>query len=670
MADGWITIGTKIDNDKFDKQLRDIDKKIANEEKNTKLKLEAKIEAENELKRQQELVFQLEKQYAKAAEQAEKLQNIMSKKQQGVSLTPQEFMDLSGYEEVIKNEEKIGSQLDKMYDKQSKLNNSVKKTTQAYENSKNKVSELKDKAESINLKKQQKQVENFQKNMANVGKNTGNAIKSIGRLAIGVLSVASAYSLLKSASSTLGQYDEQYATNLEYIRYLLAETLAPALKYLVNLAGTLLSYLNYILNAWFGITLFSKNSAKNFSNAQKSTSKMKQDLQTAGFDEMQILSDTSTSDGGGGVAPSIDPTSIQGEIPEWLQWIVDNKDLILSVMAGIVVALGAWKLGLDAITSLGIGIMIAGVIKTVQSLLDYLEDPSWENFGKIIQGIGIFVIGLGVAFLGLPGIITGVAILILGIIVQYWNEIKSFLQKGIDWLSSKSDWVHEMFGDTIGEIYDTVVANIQLVLDWFDSLFKNVKIIFDNIVQFIQNVFAGNWKAAWENVKNIFAAIWEHMVKTANTFFGMIWNNAKAIVVTIGNGIVNIFKSVVNAVLWTIEQVLNGPIRTVNGLVGIINKLPGVSMPYLSEFHLPRLKVGGIINMPGRGVPVGGQAIGGEAGREGVIPLTDSQAMETLGETIGRYITINANIVNTMNGRVISRQLQQVKNSSDFAYNT
>ena len=312
MADGWITIGTKIDNDKFDKQLRDIDKKIANEEKNTKLKLEAKIEAENELKRHQELVFQLEKQYAKAAEQAEKLQNIMSKKQQGISLTPQEFMDLSDYEEVIKNEEKIGSQLDKMYDKQSKLNNSVKKTTQAYENSKNKVSELKDKAESINLKKQQKQVENFQKNMSNVGKNTGNAIKSIGRLAIGVLSVASAYSLLKSASSTLGQYDEQYATNLEYISYLLAETLAPALKYLVNLAGTLLSYLNYILNAWFGITLFSKNSAKNFSNAQKSTSKMKQDLQTAGFDEMQILSDTSTSDGGGGVAPSIDPTSIQG----------------------------------------------------------------------------------------------------------------------------------------------------------------------------------------------------------------------------------------------------------------------------------------------------------------------------------------------------------------------
>ena len=64
-----------------------------------------------------------------------------------------------------------------------------------------------------------------------------------------------------------------------------------------------------------------------------------------------------------------------------------------------------------------------------------------------------------------------------------------------------------------------------------------------------------------------------------------------------------------------------------------------------------------------------GGAIGGEAGAEGVLPLTDTQAMETLGETIGKYITINANIVNKMNGRVISRQLQTIRNDEDFAYN-
>lgn len=56
--------------------------------------------------------------------------------------------------------------------------------------------------------------------------------------------------------------------------------------------------------------------------------------------------------------------------------------------------------------------------------------------------------------------------------------------------------------------------------------------------------------------------------------------------------------------------------------------------------------------------------------QNGVIPLTDSQAMETLGEAIGKYITINANITNTMNGRIISRQIQQIIANQDFAYNS
>ena len=72
--------------------------------------------------------------------------------------------------------------------------------------------------------------------------------------------------------------------------------------------------------------------------------------------------------------------------------------------------------------------------------------------------------------------------------------------------------------------------------------------------------------------------------------------------------------------------------------------------------------------MPNKGTLVG-SAIAGESGAEGVIPLTDAQAMERLGEAIGRYITINANIINKMNGRVLSRELQTIKNEQDFAYN-
>lgn len=83
---------------------------------------------------------------------------------------------------------------------------------------------------------------------------------------------------------------------------------------------------------------------------------------------------------------------------------------------------------------------------------------------------------------------------------------------------------------------------------------------------------------------------------------------------------------------------------------------------------VPRLATGGIINNPGRGVPLG-RAIGGEAGSEGVIPLTDSQAMETLGQAIGRYITLNLTNVNQMNGRVLSREIKKVMANDEFALN-
>lgn len=73
--------------------------------------------------------------------------------------------------------------------------------------------------------------------------------------------------------------------------------------------------------------------------------------------------------------------------------------------------------------------------------------------------------------------------------------------------------------------------------------------------------------------------------------------------------------------------------------------------------------------MPGSGAFYHGAYIG-ERGAEAVVPLTDNQQMELLGATIGRYITVNANIVNTMNGRVISRELKQIKNEQDFAYNS
>ena len=432
MADGSIMIETKLSTDKFDKQIVNLEKKIKDEENKSELKLKAKLQAEDELKRHKKAIFEIEQEYEKTSQQVEHLQNIMSKQSRGISLTPQEFTDLQGSEKIISNNEKIGETLDKMYAKEVKLNNAVDRTSLAYSQIQSNVSAYKAKIESVNMQKQQAQVSQLKNGFNKMNTSVSSSIKHIGKLALGIFSVASAYRLMSSASSTLGQYDEQYATNLEYIRYLIAQAIAPALKYVVNLASTLLSYLNYILNAWFGITLFSKNSSKNFMKARESTSKIKKDLQTTPFDEMNVLSDTSSSGTSGAVAPSIDPSMLQGEVPDWLKWIVDNKDLILSTLAGIAAGIVAIKWGLGGIKALGIGIMVKGIIDLITSLKDYIEDPSWENFGKVIKAIGEIILGLGIIIGNVPLIVAGAIVFIVGTIVKYWEQIKAFLQQGID----------------------------------------------------------------------------------------------------------------------------------------------------------------------------------------------------------------------------------------------
>ena len=645
MADGWITIGTKLATDKFDKQITDLEKKIKNEEEKTQLKLKAKLQAEDELKRHKQAIFEVEKEYERTSKQVEHLQNIMSKQSSGVSLTPQEFTDLQGSKQIIAENDKIGSQLDKMYAKEVKLNNAVDRTSLAYSQIQSNVSGYKAKIESIKLQKQQSQVNEIKKGFDNVGKSVSTSIKHIGRLALGVLSVRSAYLLARQASSTLGQYDEQYATNLEYIRYLIAQAIAPALKYVVNLASTLLSYLNYILNAWFGITLFSKNSAKNFAKAQGSTAQMKKDLQTTTFDEMNVLSDTSSnsSGGGGATVPTIDPSEIAGEVPDWLKWLADNKDLILSVMAGVGAGLLAWKLGLEGIKALGIGLLIAGIVYTIESLLEYLKDPSWENFGKIIKGVGIAIIGLGAIIGSVPVAVAGAIVLIVGTIVKYWEQIKSFLQQGIDWLKGKSDWIHEMFGDEIGDLYDFIVDTLQDTLNMFDGLFSGIKQIFDGIIKIIKGVFTGDWKQAWEGLKQVVAGV-----------FNSLWS---------------IVKYPLNMIISGLNTLIRGANRikfnVPDWVPGIGGKQFGFNIP-----QIPKLAKGTILNNPGYGVPVaGGKALAGEAGREAYLPLTDTQLLEELGSTIGKYINLNATIPIYVGNRQIAREIKKINAESDFAFN-
>ena len=706
MADGWITIGTELSTDKFDRQINALEKKMKKEE-DKGIVIGAKLSSQ-----EQELEI-ARKKTDELAEAYQRLKEAQDKLATGKA-TPMDFTTAQNLQNTFGSLDKISVNFDKALTKQDQLEAKVEGTKLQYNAINNKVNEYKQKIETIKIDKHASDVQKLQKGFSGVGTSVERVTKRISRLILSIFGIRSALMIIRRASSDLANYDQDYANKLEYIRFVLAQAIAPILKGIVNLVMTILSYINAIAQAWFGVNLFANGSAENFkkmkagaSGVSKTVKEIKKQL--AGFDEVNILSadsDTGTSPGAGGVGIGDLPdlSKIQGKVPEWLQWILDHKDEVIAGLLGIAGAIVAMKIAdllkslglisddLSAIKAVGIGLMISSIVYGIKSLLEYLKNPSWENFGKIIQSIGGFVLGLGLAIGSLPVAVAGAIVLIVGTIVKYWEDIRKFLQGGIDWLTGKTDWVREHFGEVGEAIYNRFIFILQNTLNWFDMFFTNIKQIFDGIIQFIKGVFTGNWEQAFEGLRNIVTGIFNIILNTIIAIFNNLVNKIttkinvikglfKGAVNTISNwfekmgikipeAISERFKSIINAVLSAVENFLNTPINAINSFIDQINSIPGVSISHIGNVSLGRLAVGGIVNMPNRGTMVGGRAIAGESGAEGVIPLTDTQAMETLGEAIGRYITINATIENRMNGRVISRELKEVRSNQDFAFNT
>ena len=679
-VEGDITIEIKASTDKFDRQIAELEKRMKKEEKKG-IKKEADItDLEKSINEYDTAQKEVERLTAKLEELREVRQSIM---QQGdfTFVTPQGTVGFSNeYKDVEREIQKANTDLVKQTEIINSQGGSIDKNRAKLESMKQKhdeisqkVSEYKQKIENVKMQKQVADVEKLKSGFNNVGSSIQGAVKHVARLALGIFGIRSAYMALRRASSNLASYDQQYATNLEYIRYALTQMIAPVLQWIVRLAATLLGYINAIVQAWFGINLFSRGSAENFnkmkagaSGVSKAVKQIKKDL--AGFDEINKLtdqSDTGTSAGAGGVGmPSFNLSKMQGDPPKWLQWIIDHKDEILSTLAGIGAGLVFLKLGelakhlglikgeMLGIKALGFGVMVAGIIYTIQSLLKYLKDPSWENFGKVIQGIGIAIVGLGILIVNVPLIVAGAIVLILGLLAKNWDKIREGFNKAIDWIKglgdkacqwffSNIDTIKEKFGwlgvgitavfvGALDWITKLVAGIVEVIRDLLDGLFKGTKRILDGIIQ----IFRGDFKSG---IISILKGI-------ANLIIGVL------------NGLI----SGINAIIYPVRAII-AALGTVMGKSWTVNSVKIPKIPYL--------KTGGIINMPNKGTLVGG-AIAGESGREGVLPLTDQQAMSELGREIGRHVLVNLTNITTMNGRVISRELKQVQSEQEFAFNT
>lgn len=555
-------------------------------------------------------------------------------------------LDTKSFDEQIKQTERELKRLDKEYQKAMNPPKGMYSSKKLLNDLRVQIEKTENKL--IDLRKRQVQLGEIQDNgiekmLANIGVKTKGLITQTIKWGLALFGIRSIYGMLSSSASTLSQYNEQIGVDMQYIRFALASTLQPVIEYLIQLAYKLLSLVNAIAQAWFGVNIFARATTDNFNKASKSlggASKSAKDLkkQLTGFDEMNVLQENgnvSPGGGGGGVSlPSFDLS--EADMPNiniitgWIDKVktlfttkfLEIKDNIKRILLDV----GFSKRFVDLW-----GASFEGLILIVQGTLDIIKGIIEIFFGFILGDSELVKQGIIDILTGIMTIITGVIQRLMALTMMFTQYI----------------W------DTGYELGQKVAGLVKKGLELLSNFINKGIEKFNNFKDRIVNV--------WANIKDKIKGFITDIQNWLTTKFGIIGTK-------IGNVIGSSISGIINSILAFAEGRINGFLRSINSAIGIVNKIPGVSISKLSMVSFPRLAKGGIINMPGRGVPIGG-AIGGERGQEGVIPLTDSQQMALLGEAIGRYITINASITNTMNGRVISRELQKINNESDFAYN-
>lgn len=293
-------------------------------------------------------------------------------------------------------------------------------------------------------------------------------------------------------------------------------------------------------------------------------------------------------------------------IGDFIGWIVDNGELVVSTIVAI-----------------GTGLLVWNVASMINSVVGAVKAYKLANEGATIaQALFNAVLNANPLML----IATLVAALVAGIVtfimtndearakfVEIWNKIKETAKSVLDAIVKffKEAW------ESIKKAWDACVT-------FFSGLWTKIKNTFSNVGSWFKTTFSN----AWTSVKNAFANWGE--------FFSGLWTKIKDKFSDIGSNIATAIsgsvKAGINGVIGAVERIINNGIGLINSAIRLANKLPGVSIGTLGTLSLPRLAKGGIVSRSTI-------AEIGENGREAVLPLDRNKGwMKLLARELTAYM--------------------------------
>lgn len=328
-----------------------------------------------------------------------------------------------------------------------------------------------------------------------------------------------------------------------------------------------------------------------------------------------------------------------------------------------------------------IGEIIEKVAPSVADFVDRLangdvDTEEWEALGEAIATIAAIIAGVIVVmkvFAAVQAIVNAVMaaspitwiilaiialIAIIVLLVKNWDKVKAAFLKA--WEAIKGAWGKAV--DFFKGIWDGIVEVFSSVVSWFGDLFTSawdaIKGAFASVVEW----FSGIFSSAWEAIKGVFSTVGE--------FFSGVWETIVGLFGTIGtavgDAISGAVKGAINAVLSGAVTIINGFISAINFAIGIINKIPGVSIGELKKFEVPQLAEGGYVkaNKP---QPV----IIGDNKREGEIVSPISKMRATVLDALSLFassakVSAPTAAVASGNGGISKSIVQNVEINNEF----
>lgn len=678
-------------------------KKLQNESKklsNQKLEIEAKLNLDD-------------------ADYQRKIKQINQKRQQELKLNTNAFGSIDSSKELKINSKydsqiaNLGLQMEKSIDKAdyqlSQIESQLEQNIQKQKQLNQAIDEMGRNLDNVDTGK-------IGKSLDDSNKKIGNTIKQVAKWALAVFAVESAYGFVRNAISTLSGYNSQLAADVEYIQFAIASTLEPIIETIVGWVYKLLQYVNYLAEAWFNVNLFANASEKNFKKAGQSAKQLNKSL--SGFDEINQLSDTSSASSGGSVSPSVDLSNMENfEAPAWLETIAEIGKPIIEffqniidkyglVAGGIMVVVGAIA-GFKIIKS--IISLFTGLGKSVvQGKTDFTD--FFKSLGKAAEAIALLgglslviesvthlidvFASSGLSLTDVIGLMATVLVTIIGLMGAI-TLIGPGMTAGLlpfSILIAEISAILAVMALTLPIILDAVGSFIGQTAPNLCSILETIGILIENIIYALGTTLPPIIQSVGSLFGSIFSGIASVIDTTGNTLVKVL-NAIGGLVDTVlssflnfirelGPAIENFVDSAISSITKLINFLISGieymvntlVIDAINGLISAVNNIPLVDLPQLPKVKIARFKptymaTGGIIDVPKRGVPLASNVIGGEAGAEGVLPLTDETIMRRLGQEIAKWIVLNVQLNNYIDGRLLAKYIKQIMNGQEFSRN-